>query len=71
MTPHYSKHIARKGWRSDLRVLVSDSWARLVSDLRILVSDSQFLVSDSQFLIRGFLCLMRVFLFLIRRAFSF
>ena len=35
--------------------LVSDSWACLVSDSRILVSDSQFLVSDSQFLIRGVL----------------
>ena len=33
--------------------LVSDSWACLVSDSRILVSDSQFSVSDSQFLIRG------------------
>ena len=41
--------------------LVSDSWACLVSDSRILVSHSQFLVSDSQFLIHGVLYLIPVF----------
>ena len=51
--------VGRFGFKSF--VWVSDSWACLVSDSRILVSDSQFLVSDSQFLIRGVLYLIPVF----------
>jgi len=41
--------------------LVSDSWACLVSDSRILVSGSQFLVSDSQYLVCRVLYLIPVF----------